>query len=1121
MTIAIPELALVVLVGPSGSGKSTFARRHFKPTEVLSSDNCRALVSDDENDLSATGDAFDILHYVAAKRLAAGRLTVIDATSVKPEDRKPLVQLARDYHCLPVAIVFDVGAGICAERNAQRQDRSNLRSELIRNQQSAMRRGLRFLRKEGFRHVYRLETPEEVDAAIIQREPLWNNLRHDHGPFDIIGDVHGCFDELVELLGRLGYAVAERHEAAQPRSHEESHEATQPRSLGEGDAPTGAAVASALRGHAPSARPDDAQTPPVASALRGHAPSARPDDAQTPPVASALRGHAGFHITPPPGRKAVFLGDLVDRGPGIPQVLRLVMSMVADGVALCVPGNHDVKLMRKLRGKDVQITHGLAESLAQLEAESPEFRQQAADFIDELVSHYVLDDGRLVVAHAGMKAEMQGRGSGKVREFALYGETTGETDEFGLPVRYNWAAEYRGQATVVYGHTPVPEPEWLNRTINIDTGCVFGGRLTALRYPELERVSVSARRVYAEPRKPFLGREFGTRRDGITYAPRTGACAVIRADDGRVAIMRTPMGDFLPGGGADPGETAEQTLRREVLEECGCDVRIGREIGQAAEYVDSRDAGPVRKQIAFFEAALGERIRQPSEPDHQLVWLDAVDAARGMAHESHAWAIREVTNPVSPVPTGACSNAGLPVQHAYDDVLDLADLLGKRIISTRLHRSVIISAERGAAALEVMSRFAANPKWLIYLPPTMSPCETSQEPDRLEHPRDAFAYYRDHGQPRVVCQEKHMGSRAVVIVCRQASVARRRFGVVEDGRGIVYTRTGRRFFDDPAHETELLNRVDAALIASGLWDDLQTDWICLDCELMPWSAKAKALLQEQYAAVGAASRAALADAALLLDRAHAGATPPTTEPVRGPCPDSAGPAGASSACPGLAGSAGEAPPGSDRPAPLSALRDRIRQRALLVDRYVLAYQQYCWSVASIADLKVAPFHILATEGRVYADRDHAWHMNTLAQLCAAGDGVLLATPFRVVDVTDARSEGAGVEWWTEVTARGGEGMVVKPYDFVARGPRGLIQPAIKCRGREYLRIIYGPEYTLPEHLERLRARALNRKRALALSEFALGIEALDRFVRREPLRRTHECVFGILALESEPVDPRL
>ena len=323
-----------------------------------------------------------------------------------------------------------------------------------------------------------------------------------------------------------------------------------------------------------------------------------------------------------------------------------------------------------------------------------------------------------------------------------------------------------------------------------------------------------------------------------------------------------------------------------------------------------------------------------------------------------------------------------------------------------------------------------------------------------------------------------MGSRAVTIVCRDENVARRRFGVVDEGIGIVYTRTGRRFFEDHGREAELLSRVAAALETSGFWSELATDWVCLDCELMPWSAKAKALIREQYAAVGAAARGALAEAAAVLHQA-----------------------------------AGKGD--------VRELQERTEQRGSLIDRYVQAYRQYCWEVGSIADLKLAPFHVLATEGHVHVDRDHVWHMDSLARVCAADPGILLATPYKIVDLTDTASIRDGTAWWMDLTSRGGEGMVVKPFDFVARGRRGLVQPAMKCRGREYLRIIYGPEYTLPEHIERLRSRSLNRKRGLALREFALGIEALERFVRSEPLRRTHECVFGVLALESEPVDPRL
>jgi protein phosphatase len=248
---------------------------------------------------------------------------------------------------------------------------------------------------------------------------------------------------------------------------------------------------------------------------------------------------------------------------------------------------------------------------------------------------------------------------------------------------------------------------------------------------------------------------------------------------------------------------------------------------------------------------------------------------------------------------------------------------------------------------------------------------------------------------------------------------------------------------------------------------------------VPWSAKAQALLQQQYAAVGAASKASLSDVVTALEQADA------------------------------------------RDIDVEAVLARYRQKRQMTGDYTEAYRRYCWPVESIDDFKLAPFHLLATEGAVHIDKDHTWHMDTLAKACGKDTDLLLATPYKVVDLTDPTSEQDGTEWWTELTARGGEGMVIKPFDFVAKGKRGLVQPAVKCRGREYLRIIYGPEYTAPEHLDRLRSRGLAAKRSLAIREFALGIEALERFVRREPLRRVHECVFGVLALESEPVDPRL
>ncbi|HEV7587820.1 MAG TPA: RtcB family protein [Longimicrobium sp.] len=335
------------------------------------------------------------------------------------------------------------------------------------------------------------------------------------------------------------------------------------------------------------------------------------------------------------------------------------------------------------------------------------------------------------------------------------------------------------------------------------------------------------------------------------------------------------------------------------------------------------------------------------------------------------------------------------------------------------------------------------------------------------------------GVARVVCEEKHMGSRAVVVVCRDEAAARRRFGVEGEGIGIVYTRTGRRFFTDAALEAEVLTTVGGAIGAAGLWEELETDWVVLDCELMPWSAKAQELVRDQYAAVGAAARGALDEAVAVLERA------------------------------------------AGRGTPVGELLARHHERRRLVEAYAAAYRRYCWPVESMADLRLAPFHLLATEGAVHAGRDHLWHLEMISRIRSAADGLLFLTGHRVVELDDAASEAAATAWWEEMTEAGGEGMVVKPLEFVANGRRGLVQPAVKCRGREYLRIIYGPEYTDPANLERLRQRGLGAKRSLALREFALGIEALERFVRGEPLRRVHECVFGVLAMESEPVDPRL
>ncbi|MGC4949420.1 polynucleotide kinase-phosphatase [Streptomyces sp. DT224] len=846
-TLPVTDLSLVVLVGASGSGKSTFARRHFKPTEVISSDFCRGLVADDENDQSASKDAFDVLHYIAGKRLAAGRLTVVDATNVQPEARRQLVRVAREYDVLPIAIVLDLPEEVCLARNAARPDRADMPRHVIQRHRRELRRSLRGLEREGFRKVHILRSEEEAEQAEVVLERRYNDLRHLTGPFDIIGDIHGCRSELDTLLGKLGYVD-------------------------------------------------------------------------------------GAH---PEGRTAVFVGDLVDRGPDSPGVLRRVMSMVADGNALCVPGNHENKLGRYLKGRKVQLTHGLAETVEQLEredAKDPDFRKQVGAFIDGLVSHYVLDGGRLVVCHAGLPEKYHGRTSGRVRSHALYGETTGETDEFGLPVRYPWAEDYRGSAAVVYGHTPVPTTSWINNTICLDTGAVFGGKMTALRWPERELVDVPAEQVWYEPVKPL----------------ETEA----------------------PGG---------------------------------------REGRP----------------------------------------------------------------------------LDLDDVQGRRIVETRHMGRLAVREENAAAALEVMSRFAVDPRLLPYLPPTMAPTATSREEGYLEHPAEAFGEYRAAGVAKVVCEEKHMGSRAVALVCKDAVAARERFGTADTGdggpTGALYTRTGRPFLDDSALTEAVLGRLRAAVTAAGLWDEWGTDWVLLDAELMPWSLKARGLLRSQYAAVGAASGAVFPAATGALAAAAA------------------------------------------RGVDLGALADRQRERAEDAAAFTRAYRRYCWGTEGLDGVRLAPFQILAVQGRSLASVPHDEQLAWLDRLVEHDPtGLLQVTRRLVVDTADEASVRAGTDWWLEMTGRGGEGMVVKPLGALVRDGKGrLVQPGIKVRGREYLRIIYGPEYTRPDNLDRLRGRFLGHKRSLALREYALGLEALDRLADGEPLWRVHEAVFAVLALESEPVDPRL
>jgi len=421
-TLRLPSPSLVVMVGPAGSGKSTFCRRTFRKSQIVSTDACRGLIAGDEADQRASGAAFALAHRLARERLRRGRLTVFDATSLDARARRPLVAMAVRHGVPAVAVVLDLPMAQCLDHDRRRGRRVG--RAVIGRQALRLAAGLRGLRSEGFAavHLIRSAGAARRTRVSIAPSPLCDRS-DDEGPFDIIGDVHGCALELVHLLRRLGYR---RRSSRAPFEH-------------------------------------------------------------------------------PAGRRAVFVGDLLDRGPRIVEAARIAMRMVDSGSAFCVPGNHEMSFLDQVEQGDAEASPGTLKTIRQLEAlpgaARRRFLSQLRGFLMALPPHLLLDGGRLAVAHAGLTTRHFGRTSPEARRFAIFGETTGDRDRFGLPVRVKWAAGYRGRALVVYGHTPVREPEWIHNTVNIDTGCVYGGRLTALRYPEMFTVGVRALRGYYRPKR--------------------------------------------------------------------------------------------------------------------------------------------------------------------------------------------------------------------------------------------------------------------------------------------------------------------------------------------------------------------------------------------------------------------------------------------------------------------------------------------------------------------------------------------------------------------------------------------------------------------------------------------
>lgn len=883
--LVIPEASLIVLVGPTGCGKSTFASKHFKPTEVLSSDTYRRIVADEETG-AANEDAFAAMRFIAEKRLNRGLVTVLDATHVQAGALDYAMMTARDCYAQVNVIAFNYPESVIRERASKRTDRTVPLHVLDRHFRQ-MRITMKQLRKMRFGKVREYTDPTVVDNLKVERRKSVCDFRNWTGPFDIIGDVHGCYDELIELLVKLGYI-------------------------------------------------------PVA-----HVPPMTVNPVYYPETKLVNSEPVEVYWTHPQGRKVIFTGDLLDRGPKPVQAFEVARRMVQRGHALFVVGNHEDRLIRRLGKKRPEewlkdtsaLTHGLETTMVGLVGEPEADTKQRLAFIRDLPPHLVLDGGRLIVTHAAVKSEMLFKNTEPVRKFCQHGPVVpGAEDEFGLPVRIDWAKDYKGTARIVYGHYHVAEPRIENNAICIDTQAPSGGKLTAYRYPEDTFESVPAKQCY---------------------------------------------------------------------------------------YVDP--AYEAQKKKAAEEDAAKEGVRK---------------------------AYRD------------------------PDLLDIKALTDDRQVFTDFAGLVFWRPNEAAAALEQLSRSGVDPKWLIYLPPTMSPCETAPvENDYLERPAEALDYFSKRGVKQVVCEEKHMGSRMIVVACRDEEAARRRFRV-SGGTGVCYSRLGRPFFRNPETEKRAVDTIRRAMDLTGMWEKLNTDWICLDGELLPWNAKAVDLLRNQYGATGASGEASLKAARDLLLKAN------------------------------------------DRGVSVLDIANRTADRLFTVRSFIQSYERYCWPVASFEDLRYAPFHIMATEGQVHIDKNHVWHVTSLRGLSIA-DPFLLGTNHIVVDTADGRD---AEQWWSQLCElHGGEGMVVKSLDFIPGKDerQKAIQPMLKCRGKEYLRIIYGPEYTLPGNIERLRSRSTGRKRDLAMKEFALGIEGLKRFVGKESLTKVHQCVFGILAMECEPVDPRL
>lgn len=835
-SLPIPEFSLLVLIGAPGSGKSTFARNHFHPSEVLDLDVFLEMVGD-ENVAARTEDAIDSLAYILEKRLKNKLLTVVDAPNVSQKERKAFRQLSRKYHCPLVAAAFALPADLCLARAraaAPGLDAVQLRGLAMRVPQEAG-----FLKSEGFDSVTVFQSDAEAEAVQVQRRPLPSNMKGEKGPFDILGDVHGCLAELKALLAQFGYV-----EQQGKWSH-------------------------------------------------------------------------------PEGRRLVFVGDLVHKGPDTVGVLRLSMALAEQEMAFFVLGNHDARLARKLAGEEVEMIAGMAGALEELEKEPGAFRAQVQAFLEGLPHHLELDGGKLVVAHAGLRADMVGRTGPQVEAFSLYAHTLGEVDELGWPVSFDWAEEHKEPAILVHGHVPVPKAAWQGQTLNLDTGCVYGGFLSALRYPERKIAAIAAEETYAAPKRPL---------------------------------------NWTEGG-----ETEEKDR---------------------------------------------------------------------------------------------------------SNLLPYAAFAGRNLAGTRYKYFVTLKEELAMPAMEAISRSRIDPRWMIYLPTFFSPTKSSKSPAFLEHPQDAFSYYRKKGMEKALIHDEGLGRRAVVVLCRDGEVAKRRFGVSAASLGAVYGPLGQAIFDEREEERDFLERLHGAVTEAGFWQDLETDWLALEGEMAPWGRGRGAGMVDFLAGVGESGLGSLEAAVAALSKA------------------------------------------ADRGVDLGALSGQTQVR---LER--LADYKATGAVSLAGETHFYAWHLLGSEGRTYETRSQAWHLDMLGKLSRPGFCSLPA--YRWIDLENEMEMREGAKFWMERTAETRASMLLKPEHLLVEGGADLVQPGILVRGKTALRRIFGPEYDDPRYLEEFKRRSLKDKRMQVVRQFALGWECLHSFVEGQEHEQIFPRFFTGLSLNAVELDARL